>query len=168
MMLEGTIARNLLRRVSWQAEKLLKQHGSFRTVIWLVEYSDGAHDWFETGCNAPPDATDDEALDVLRDEMRVDLGNTGAVAFACAYAADAITFLTTLARQPTTKRCEVVAIEAHDADTHLRAWREIIRLPGRAPTLGALSAVGSAEDSRYAALLAVTPVGRDHRLGQAG
>ena len=53
-------------------------------------------------------------------------------------------------------RRECVAIEAHDdADMHLRAWREIIRLRGRPPALGALSVPEGCADSRYAGLLRV-------------
>ena len=47
----------------------------------------------------------------------------------------------TLARKPSTDRRECVAIEAHDADTHVRAHREIIHRPGRDAVLGALSPI---------------------------
>jgi hypothetical protein len=63
----------------------------------------------------------------------------GAAAFAVAYAGAAVTFVTTLAREPTSKRCECIAIEAHAGAAHVRAWREIICHPGRPPTLGPLS-----------------------------
>jgi len=84
--------------------------------------------------------------------------DAGAVRFACPYAAAAITFRTTLASQPQRSQRGVIAIEAHDVDTHLRAHREIFCLPGREPMLGALSAVEDAADSRYANLLTAEPV----------
>jgi hypothetical protein len=98
-------------------------------------------------------ASDDEVLDTLAQEIRADLQGSGSVGFAVAYAGTAHVFITTLAREPTRRRCECIAIEAHDAGTHVRAYREIIRLPGRGPTLSALSAPEPATDSRYAALL---------------
>jgi hypothetical protein len=48
----------LLHKCSWRAECLLKQRGTFRTIVWLVEYSDGTREQIETGCDAPPEATD--------------------------------------------------------------------------------------------------------------
>jgi hypothetical protein len=69
---------------------------------------------------------------------------------ACAYGARA-----TLGGEPFRRPC--IGIEAHnDADTHLRAWREVVRLRGRPPMLGALTPVEAAADSRYAGLLCVT------------
>jgi hypothetical protein len=62
------------------------------------------------------------------------------VRFACAYAATATTWRTTLARERQRSQCEVIAVEAHDCDTHLCARREIID----DRTLGALSAVEDA------------------------
>jgi hypothetical protein len=144
----------LLHRCSWQAEKLLKQRGHFRTVLWLTERADGERELAETGCDDAPDAaTDDEVLDALARDMAADV--SGAVGFAVAYTGTAVTFVTTLAREPTTKRCEVVAIETHGGEEHIRAHREIIRRPGREPVLGALSAIEPATGSRYANLLAV-------------
>jgi len=143
----------LLHRASWQAAKLLKARGSFRTVLWLTERADGTRAQIETDCDAPPEASDGEVLDVLANEMGADFAYDGVVRFAVAYAATAHTFVTTLAREPQRRRLEVIAIEAHDFETHLRAHREIIRSPGRAPVLGALSPIESAHDSRYAGLL---------------
>jgi hypothetical protein len=150
---------DLLRRCAWQAEKLLKQRGHFRGVLWLTERADGKLELTEERCDdAPNAATDDEVLTMLAADVAADFAYDGVVRFAVAYAGTATTFMTTLAREPTTKRCEVVAIEAHNADTHVRAWREIIRQPGRAPMLGALSAIEPAADSRYARLLACETV----------
>jgi hypothetical protein len=147
----------LLHRCSWTAEKLFRQRGSFRTVLWLTENRDGQCERIETGCDAPREATDAETLDRLVDEMRIDFAQDQITRFAVAYAGTAVTFTTTLAREPLQRRCECVAVEAHDSDQHLRAWREIIRPPGRAPLLGALSAVEDATTSRYATLLACLP-----------
>jgi hypothetical protein len=144
----------LLHRCSWQAEKLLKQRGSFRTVLWLAERADGERELAEMGCDdAPNAATDDEVLTALAADMAADFARDGVVRFACAYAGTAITFITTLAREPTTKPCECIVVEVHDGTAHLRAHREIIRRPGRGPLLGALSAIEPASDSRYARLL---------------
>src|SRR5262245_12829618 len=145
---------DLLRATSWAAEKLLKARGNFRTILWSVEYSDGTREQIETECDAPLEATDGEVLDVLANEMGADFRRDGVVRFAVAYAATAHIFITTLARDPRRLQCDVVAIEAHDFETHLRAHREIIRSPGRVPVLGALSPIESAHDSRYARLLA--------------
>jgi hypothetical protein len=52
-------AIELLRRCSWQAEKLLKQCGHFRGVLWLAEYPNGQLERFETDCEVSPvQATD--------------------------------------------------------------------------------------------------------------
>jgi len=144
---------DLLRATSWAAEKLLKARGNFRTILWSVEYSDGTREQIETECDAPLEATDGEVLDVLANEMAEDFRRDGVVRFACAFAATAHTIVTTLYRDPRRLQCDVVAIEAHDFETHLRAHREIIRSRGRVPVLGALSAIESAHDSRYARLL---------------
>ena len=145
---------DLLHRCSWTAEKLLKRRGSFRTVLWLAELADGQREQIETGCDAPPEATDGEVLDVLADEMRADFAHDRVIRFAVGFAGTAITFTTTLAREPVRRRCECVAVEAHDSEGgHLRSWREIICPPGRAPLLGALNPIEPANDSRYAGLL---------------
>src|SRR4029450_5189897 len=104
----------------------------------MTQGSDGRRDWFETACDASyEDATDGEVLAALVAEMRADFGCDGVARFALAYGGTAITFLPSLAREPTSKPCQCIAIEAHDADTHLRAHREIIRQPGREPVRGA-------------------------------
>src|SRR5262249_54889361 len=144
----------LLRRCSWRAECLLKARGSFRTVLWLTERADGTLAQFESRCDAPLEATDGEVLDVLANEMGADFAHDGVVRFAVAYAATAITVVTSLAREPLRRRCECVPSGGHDGEGgHWRAGREIIRPPGRVPVLGALSAIEPAHDSRYAGLL---------------
>jgi hypothetical protein len=70
-----------------------------------------------------------------------------------AYAGTTHTIVATLAAKPFRRRCERVAFEAHDSDTHVRAHRELVHLRGRPPMLGALSAIEPANDSRYARLL---------------
>src|SRR5262249_17723292 len=145
----------LLKRCSWRAECLLQARGHLPTRLWLAENPHGEREHPRPACSdAPLEATDSEVLDILANEMGADFRRDGVVRFAVAYAATAHIFITTLARDPRRLQCDVVAIEAHDFETHLRAHREIIRSPGRVPVLGALSAIESAHDSRYARLLA--------------
>jgi hypothetical protein len=82
--------------------------------------------------------------------MREDFTRTGITAFACAFPAFRIT---TLRRQPTEMRTDIVVVEAHSADEHLRAERDLIELKPGHLMLGAMSKVESACDSLYAGLL---------------
>jgi hypothetical protein len=94
---------DLLHRCRWRAECVFKQRGSFRTIVWLTERSDGHREWFETGCDAPPEVSDAAALAALADETREDFVRAGTIAFAVAYAATVHTLA---------GRVRAVAIEA--------------------------------------------------------
>jgi hypothetical protein len=75
--------------------------------------------------NAPPEASDAAVLEALAAEMRADFARDRVKAFAVAYPATVHT---------PAGRCSCVCIEAHDSDRRMAAWREIIRLRGRACT----------------------------------
>ena len=88
--------QDLLRRASWQAEKLFKRRGSFG-LVWLAESEDGRWQMFEAGCTAEH-VDDRRALDGLREELRDDFAPT-VVRYAVAYLAKATTV-----EQPTLQR----------------------------------------------------------------
>jgi hypothetical protein len=133
---------DLLRSISWHAEKRFRRHGTFASVLWLTEDAAGRRQLFETGCHAPESvATDAQVVAALAAEMRADFAKTGVTRFAVAYLARRVTVIRpvdpTAAMQPkTTKRCGVV-IELHDSDAGVRLFREIIRPPRGKPVLGA-------------------------------
>ena len=77
--------------------------------------------------------------------MRADFVTDGVVRFAVAYGA------TLHVKQ--TRAVDVIAIEAHDTDTHIIGHRQIHQHNGK-PMLGALGPIESAGRSRYATLLA--------------
>jgi hypothetical protein len=60
----------LLQRCSWQADKLLRQRGSFRTVLLLTERADGQCERTEMGCEAPISAADGAVRMVLDKRAR--------------------------------------------------------------------------------------------------
>ena len=109
----------LLHRCSWQAEKLFKQRGHFRSMLWLTECSDGRRERSETDCGvSPEDASDLEVLTALVAEMRADFARDGVVRFAVAYPARAHGILNPLHDKPQTRAVDVVTIEAHDVDAN--------------------------------------------------
>jgi hypothetical protein len=104
---------DLLRSISWHAEKRFRRHGTFASVLWLTEDAAGRRQLFETGCHAPESvATDAQVVAALAAEMRADFAKTGVTRFAVAYLARRVTVIRpvdpTAAMQPkTTKRCGV-------------------------------------------------------------
>jgi hypothetical protein len=87
-------AIEMLRRVSWHAERLFKHRGHFRVFLWLTEDAQGHRQMFETACQVSrAEVTDTEALAALRDELADDLRRDGVVAYACAFAASATSVL---------------------------------------------------------------------------
>ena len=131
----------LLRSISWHAEKQFRRHGTFASVLWLTEDETGHRQLFDTGCHVPEDAaTDAQVLVALADEMRADFAASGVVRFGVAYLGRLVTApvnpnATTM--QPKTKKRRGVVIELHDGDGGARMFREIVHLPARAPMLGA-------------------------------
>ena len=102
----------LLHRCSWQAEKLFRQRGSFRSMLWLTEMSDGHRERFETDCGASPeDASDLEVLTALVAEMRADFARDGVVRFAVAYPARAHGILNPLHNKPQTRAVDIISIK---------------------------------------------------------
>ena len=133
---------SLLRSCSFRAEKWVKQRGSFNTVLWLAQYPNGKRQWFSTPCvNAPDAATDAELLNGLAQDMAIDFAESGVVRFAVAYLANRVTVIRPVdpdsTMQETKTKRQGVVIELHGVDEPVRVFREIIRLAGRAPTLGA-------------------------------
>ena len=78
------------------------------------------------------------------------------VRFGCAYVANKTTRSAPIEPTPLMAPAEwcrpVIIVEAHSAEEHWRAEREIIK-SGRQPALAALSQLQEAEDSIYAPLL---------------
>jgi hypothetical protein len=138
-----TSAVGMLRRASWQAEKLFKARGYLRTMIWVTETKDGRRQMFETACEvAREEISDRQALAALCAELRDDFICDGVVRYGVAFPARASTLLSSSILQLDVehRRHEVVALEAHDADEHLRAHREILRVNG-VPYLAALGPI---------------------------
>jgi len=145
----------VLYSCSWAAEKLFKQRGHFQTFIWCTESQDGARRSFETSCEVERvDVSDADALRALADEMRMDFERDDIAAFAVAFPASMMQQLAPSVLHLEAKRVrhEVIALEAHDGDIHLRAHREI--LSGHPSRLAALSAIEQAGDCRFGGLLA--------------
>jgi hypothetical protein len=135
----------LLRQLSWHAEKLLKREGNFRNVVWLSVDAAGDRQLQETKCTAPPDVTDHALIAALAGEMSEEFRSNNIAAFAVAYPARRL--------QPV--RASVICFEAHGRDEHWRAEREIVppSRRGAQPTLLALSEIGRVADGLYAGVL---------------
>jgi hypothetical protein len=133
---------DLLRSISWHAEKLFRRRGNLASVLWQTEDAAGHRQLFETGCDAPESvASDAQVLVALAAEMRADFAKTGVTRFAVAYLAKRVTVIrpvnpaaTTM--QPRETRQRGVVIELHDGNAGVRLFREIIRSGGK-PVLGA-------------------------------
>jgi hypothetical protein len=132
----------LLRSISWHAEKLFRRHGTFASVLWQTEDAAGHRQLFETGCDrAPDEATDAQILAALAADMAADFAASGVTRFAVAYLARRVTVIRPIDRnatmQPTTTKRQGVVIELHDGDAGVRLFREIIRPSRGKPVLGA-------------------------------
>jgi hypothetical protein len=150
----------LLRVLSWRAEKLLRKRGQLYGVLWLIETTAREREFFETICDsAPSTATDTAMLQELIRQTHEDFVAARVVAFACAFRAARVirrrrVEAARLAPPVAELHTDVVVIEAHDSEgEHWRVERELIELkPGR-PILGAMSAIELAPDSLYANIL---------------
>jgi hypothetical protein len=145
----------LLQRASWQAEKLFKARGWLRTMLWVTEAKHGPRQMFETACEVErAEISDDQALAALCVELRADFAADGVVRYAVAFPASATTLLRPSALHLDIERRvhEVVAIEAHDADVHLRAQRAIVQVGGVA-RLAALGPIEVAAVARFGSLI---------------
>ena len=144
-------ALDMLHRVSWQAEKLFRARGWLRTMVWITETKDSHRQMFETACEVRrAEVSDDQALAALCADLRADFAADGVVRYAVAFPASATITLrpSILHRDSERRRHEVVAIEAHDANTHLRAHRQIL-VVGGLPRLAALRPIGPATQPRF-------------------
>jgi hypothetical protein len=132
-------ARELLHALSWRVEKMHRQRGHLRGYIWVAENEQGDRQWFETECEADPrKVSDAEGLAALRAELREDFARDGVVRYAVAFPARATTVIrqSILHLAGEVVRQQVVCIEAHDGDVHLRAQCEV-----HGDSLSALAAV---------------------------
>ena len=170
----GAAANDLLRALSWRAEKLLRKRGHFNTVQFLTEDANGHGLWFETNCASAPDtATDKEVLTGLAAEIGLEFAAKGLTRFAVAYLANRVTTLRPLdpdssMKPKTTKRSGVV-IELHSPTEHLSIFREIIRPPRGKPVLGAADELAAdVKGSPYASVLdpKVCTAAMDQILGE--
>ena len=133
---------DLLRSISWHAEKRFRRHGTFASVLWLTEDAAGRRQLFETGCHAPQSvATDAQVVAALAAEMRADFAKSWRDPVRCCLPRaqgnrDQASRSHCRHEPKTTKRCGVV-IELHDSDAGVRLFREIIRPPRGKPVLGA-------------------------------
>ena len=110
---------------------------------------------FETACEVErAEISDDQALAALCAELRADFAADGVVRYAVAFPASATTLLRPSALHLEVERRahEVVAIEAHAADAHLRAHRAIVRVGGVA-RLAALGPIEVAAVARFGSLI---------------
>ena len=144
----------LLRRTSYYAEKTFRHHHDLNWVTWLVERADGSCRIFEVECRAPDSLTDEEVLNALVHDARIDLDAIGGVVrFGVGYAAHITTKIKPVdppLPESTTRKRTVVMVEAHSRDgERLKAVREI--MGKRLLALGAVEA--AAADSIYARLL---------------
>jgi hypothetical protein len=156
---------DLLQRCSEFSEQMFRRrHGAFQSMIWLVESIDGERQRFETGCEAPDEADDQEALRVLRDEMAADFAHDRIARFAVAYAGRVVTRGLCLLRAPPVSRRLAVAIEAHGIDdVHLRAVRDVA-WDADGPYLTAVEKVEATDGGQFGGLL--TAVREDREANQ--
>jgi hypothetical protein len=110
---------------------------------------------FETACEVErAEVSDAQALAALCADLRADFAADGVVRYAVVFPASA-----TITLQPSIlhldherRKHEVVAIEAHDADVHLRAQRNIVQVGGVA-RLAALGPIELAPVARFGSLI---------------
>ena len=86
---------DLLRSISWHAEKQFRRRGRLDAVIWVTEAADGVRNMFETPCTNAPDAvTDAELLAGLANDTALDFAESGNIArFSVAYLARRVTVI---------------------------------------------------------------------------
>ena len=99
--------------------------------------------WFERSCaHAPDTANDAELLADLAQDVGLDFADAEVrvVRFAVAYLGNRVTVIRYPSAQPTTTKRQGVIIELHDDHEQVSMFREIIRLPRRAPMLAAPTA----------------------------
>jgi hypothetical protein len=145
----------LLQRASWQAEKLFKARGWLRTMVWVTEAKDGRRQMFETACEvARTEISDAQALAALCADLRTEFAGDGVVRYGVAFPASATTLLRPSALHLDVERRahEVIALEAHAADAHLRAHRAIVHIGGVA-RLAALGPIELAPVARFGSLI---------------
>jgi hypothetical protein len=122
-------AHNLLHALSWRVEKLFRQSGNFPCYLWLMEDAGATRTWLKTEWidAYPGENGDAEALAALRTELRADFSRDGIVRYAVAFPATATVVLreSILHLNGEVVRQQVVCIEAHDGDVHLRAQCEV-------------------------------------------
>jgi hypothetical protein len=148
----------LLRSISWHAEKQFRRHGAFPSVFWLTEDPPGRRELWERWCEVPESvASDAQVLAALAEETREDCRTRGVLRFGVAYLGNRVAEIRpadrNAAMQPSTTKRRGVVIELHAADVHVQIFREIIRLPGRAPMLGTAATLDEPFTSPYAAVL---------------
>jgi hypothetical protein len=142
--------RRLLQRASWQAEKLFKARGWLRTMVWVTEAQDGRRQMFETACEAErAELSDAQGLAALCADLRTDFAADGVIRYGVAFPASATTLLWPSALHLDIERRahEVIALEAHAADAHLRAHRASV------PRLAALGPIELAPVARFGSLI---------------
>ena len=125
----------LLRSISWHAEKLFRKRQHFASVLFLTEKSDGHRQLFETGCQAPEYVSDRQLLSALAAEMYEDFAISGVVKFCVAYLARRVTVIKPLdpksSMRPSTTKRRGVVIELHSAEAQARIFREIVHSGGK-------------------------------------
>ena len=151
---------DLLRSISWNAEKLFKQHGNrFPSVLFLAEYADGTRQRFERLCNnAPSTVNDADLLTELAKDVALDFAETNVVRFACAYLCKRTIVLRPVDPGATTKASTTkkrgICIELHGDKAPTGTFREILRSAGGNALLGAAEPLeGSFAESPYARVL---------------
>ena len=150
---------DLLRSISWHADKLFRKRQHFASVLWLSETTTGHRQLFETGCQAPEavTATNQQLVQALAEEMHEDFAILGVTRFAVAYLGTRVTKIKPLdpnsAMKPSTTRIKGVVIELHGVAEPVRLFRQIIRPPRGQPVLAAAVALDPPLDSPYADVL---------------
>ena len=156
---------DLVRSISWSADKLIRRRGNFPSVLWLTEDAAGGRKTYDTPCiNAPDTATDSELLDGLATDFAIDLSEapTRVMRFAVAYLGNRVTMTRSIATtKPTTVRRQGVVIELHGADEHQRFFREILQSSGGRSMLGPVEPLTELFVGPYADVLARADKWRD-------
>ena len=150
---------DLLRSISWHAEKQFRRHDGLPVILWVTEDSKGRRELWDRWCQVPASvASDAEVLTALAEEMSEDFAKAGIVRFGIAYLAKRVTVIRPVdpdsSIRPTTTKRQGVVIEVHSVNASVQPFREIIRPPRGKPVLGAPDTLdASATGSPYAAVL---------------
>ena len=125
-------SRTLLDTLSWSAQKLFaRRKCTFDLVLAILQRADGELTSFEYACRAPDSIPDRELLRELAAEIAEEAANHNAVKVGVAYFGSKVKKISRIESPIETVSISVsgVVLEIHTADSHLRAFRELIERP---------------------------------------